>query len=200
MIAQLLQDSFRRPAVSKEATAACRLSGNNKQINDWTLEHLNIQPYQHIMEIGYGSGNILQEVARKLKVGFLAGLDPSPVLYRQAYRKNRRFIEQQLLQLHIGALPELSYPAHYFHTIYGVNAHCDWKEPSIEFMRLAAMLKSRGRLVMVFQPRVARNQEALQQAAEKIQADYAEAGLTEFRIEYRSTYPNTYLAAIGIKA
>jgi trans-aconitate methyltransferase len=198
MIANLY-NTFRQPAGYAGRLAGCLMSLKSKERSDWTVEQLNIQPYQHILEVGYGPGNTLQEVARRLKVGFLAGIDHSIAMYRQAYRRNKRFIEQQLLQLHIGDLNELSYPPHYFHTIYGSDIHLFLKEPHLEFIRLSGLLKSRGKLVMVFQPRMARNEAAIRQEGERIREDYITAGLTDIRIEYRDMHPVTCIAAIGFK-
>jgi trans-aconitate methyltransferase len=199
MVPELLQETIRQPAGHFGKLAGRLISSKSKQRSDWVVEQLNIQPYQHILEVGYGPGNTLQEVARKLKVGFLAGIDPSITLYRQAYRKNKRFIEQQLMQLHIGELHELSYPPHYFHTIYGSNVHFFWKEPEVEFIRLSHLLRSGGKLVMVFQPRWADKESAIRQAAEKIEKEYTKAGLRDVRIEYRDMHPNTCIAATGFK-
>ncbi|HWK05499.1 MAG TPA: class I SAM-dependent methyltransferase [Puia sp.] len=198
MIANLY-NTIRQPALYSGKLAACLLSMKSKQRSDWTIEQLNIQPYQHILEVGYGAGHILQEVAHRLKVGFLAGIEHSIPLYQQAYRRNKRFIQQQLLQLHIGDLNELSYPPHYFHSIYGSDPHFFGQEPQLEFMRLSSLLKSRGRLVMVFQPREARKEAAIHQAGERIREDYEAAGLTNIRIEYRDMYPVTCIAAVGFK-
>ena len=171
----------------------------NRPYMEWTLSKLNVQPYQHILEVGYGAGHLLEEVGRALKIGFLAGIESSLPLYQQAYRRNKRLIRQQLLQLHIGELYELSYPSHYFHTIYGSNTHYSWKDPQMEFIRLSGLLKSRGRLVMLFQPRT-RKDAAIREAAERIEKDYQEAGLTDIRIEYRELYPGTVISATGFKA
>ena len=198
MIANLYS-TFRQPTGYTGKLANYLMSLKSKQRSDLIIEQLNIQPYQHILEVGYGAGNTLQEVARKLKVGFLAGIDHSVPMYQLAYRRNKRFIQQQLLQLHIGELNELSYPPHYFHSIYGSDIHFFLQEPQLEFMRLSSLLKSRGRLVMVFQPRAARNEDAVRQAGEKIREDYLAAGLTDIRIEYRNMYPVTVIAATGFK-
>jgi SAM-dependent methyltransferase len=199
MIANLY-NTIRQPARYSGRLADCLLSSKSKQRSDWTIEQLNIQPYQHILEVGYGAGHILQEVAHRLKVGFLAGIDPSIPMYQQAYRRNKKFIQQQLLQLHIGDLHELSYPPHYFHSIYGSDPYFFREEPQLEFMRLSNLLKSRGKLVMVFQPREARKEALIQQAGERIREDYQAAGLTDIRIEYRDMYPVTCIAAVGFKA
>ena len=209
MIANLIQDPFRQAVARQQdnvptASLSTRLPGwltwsRNRQHIDWALTQLKVQPYQQLLEVGYGPGQLLEEVARTLKVGFLAGIESSLSLYQQSYRRNKRFIRQQLLQLHIGELYELSYPPHYFHTIYGSDIHLSWKDPQAEFIRLSSLLNDRGRLVMLFRPR-SRKEGHIREAAEKIQEDYREAGLTDIRIEYRDLYPATGIAATGFKA
>ena len=200
MATNLLYDNFRQPAGFSGRLTGYLMSLKSKQRSDWTVEQLNIQPYQHLLEVGYGPGNTLEEVARKLKVGFLAGIDDSIAMYQQAYRRNRRFIQQQLLQLQIGQLYELSYPPHYFHTIYGSNVHFSWKDPQMEFMRLSSLLRSRGKLVMVFQPRGVRGEAAIRETAERTGEDLIAAGLEDLRIEYRDMYPVTCVSVTGFKA
>src|ERR1700694_1559894 len=84
MTADLLYNTFRQPSGYSGKLAACLRSAQSRQRSNWMVEQLNVQPYQHILEIGYGSGNTLQEVARKLKIGFLAGIDHSTEMYKQA--------------------------------------------------------------------------------------------------------------------
>lgn len=167
---------------------------------DWVLEQLNILPYQHLLEVGYGSGKMLQTVARKLKIGFIAGIDCSVSMYERATRRNRRAIEDQLLQLHIGSLYQLPYPSHYFHTIYGTNMHLTWKDPAMEYLRLSNLLRSGGRLVTILQPQWPSLQEkSVRDTMEKIQEYYVEAGLTDIRIRYKDTDMLTGVAIIGYK-
>ena len=188
------------PSTSLARLASC-LPGTQSYTSDWTLEQLNILPYQHLLEIGYGQGRTIQAVARKLRTGFIAGIDCSVSMYQRAARRNRRAIDQQLLQLHVGHLYELPYPAHYFHTIYGTNAHYAWKDPQMEFMRLANLLKNGGRLVTILQSQPWTQQEKLiRKEAEKLEEDYVAAGLTDIRIRYKDTDPVTSIAITGYKS
>lgn len=196
MSANLITNAF--PAVSLARLTSC-LPIQQSYTSDWTLEQLNILPYQHLLEIGYGQGRVTQAVARKLKTGFIAGIDCSVAMYQRAHKRNRRAIEQQLLQLHVGNLYELPYPAHYFHTIYGTNAHMSWRDPQMEFIRLAGLLKNGGRLVMILQPQWPRQEKLIRESVEKIEEDYLAAGLTDIRIRYKDTDPITSVAVTGYK-
>jgi len=167
---------------------------------DWVLEQLNILPYQHLLEVGYGSGKMLQAVARKLKIGFIAGVDHSVSMYQRAMKRNRRAVEDQLLQLHMGSLYQLPYPSQYFHTIYGTNIHLTWKDPAMEYLRLSNLLRSGGRLVTILQPQWPSIQEkTVRNTMEKIQENYIGAGLTDIRIRYKDSDMLTGVAIIGYK-
>lgn len=197
MSANLITNAL--PTFNLTRLTSC-LPGQQSYTSDWTLEQLNILPYQHLLEIGYGQGRTIQAVARKLKTGFIAGIDCSVAMYQRAYKRNRRAIEQQLLQLHVGNLYELPYPSHYFHTVYGTNAHLSWKDPQMEFIRLAGLLKSGGRLVMILQPQLPRQEKLIRESVERIEEDYLAAGLTDIRIRYKDTDPVTSVAVTGYKA
>jgi len=166
---------------------------------DWALEQLNVLPYQHLLEVGYGSGKMLQAVAKKLKIGFIAGIDHSVSMYQRALKRNRRAVEDQLLQLHIGSLHQLPYPSHYFHTIYGTNIHLSWKDPAMEFLRLSNLLRTGGRLVTILQPQWPLQEKAVRNTMEKIQEYYMEAALTDIRIRYKDADGLTGVAITGYK-
>jgi len=172
----------------------CLSVSKNKSITEWTIDQLDIRPYQHILEIGYASGYTLQEVARKLKIGFLAGIDESVAKYQQAYRRNKKLIHDQLLQLHIGSIHELPYPHHYFHTIYGDMNSLHAKEPQYALLQLSNMLRPGGKLVMVT-PVSGIDAQHSGSIANNMKHLYLDAGLQSVRIEHH----DLGIAAFGIK-
>jgi precorrin-6B methylase 2 len=169
----------------------------SRQFINWALQMLHIQPYQHLLEIGYGAGQLTEEVARTLRIGFVAGIEPSVSSYQQAYRRNRRFIRRQLLQLHIGDTCELSYPSQYFHTIYGTNIHLSRKDMYSELLRLAGLLRHKGRLVLLLT--ATRNNPDIKTTALQLREACFNAGLKEVYTEQHRTLPDSHLALIAHK-
>jgi ubiquinone/menaquinone biosynthesis C-methylase UbiE len=175
-------------------------ASQNKTIDSWIVEQLRIQPYQHILEIGYGPGNSLHEVAKKLRVGFLSGVDDSVYHYQQATRRNKKYIDDDLLHLHLGCVEQLPYPAHYFHSIYAGNIYYSWHEPQYKFMQLHSLLKSGGKLVTVVQPLVKLSENDIWVEAEKIQQQYIEAGFFDVRFSFREMQTVNAISVTGYKA
>ncbi len=185
------QNLFSMHAMPKEA-------GRSLQFLHWARQQLNIQPYQHLLEVGYGTGQLMEEVARALRIGFIAGIESSVSLYQQAYRRNKRFVREQLIQLHIGEPYELSYPPHYFHTIYGTNIHLSSKDIHSELLRLFSLLKSKGRLVLLLE--AGRSRFNLQETAFLLQEACRSAGLSRIKIEAHPRSSDNYLSIIGFKS
>ncbi|HVM89778.1 MAG TPA: class I SAM-dependent methyltransferase [Puia sp.] len=194
-----LQKTSQQPANYIHKMVECITTPKNKILSQWTVEQLHILPYQHILEIGFGLGNTIREVANKLQVGFIAGTDESVDMFQQASKKNKIHLQKELMQLHIGTANELPYPPQYFHSIYTTVNYAAWKEPEYKFMQLQKFLKTGGRLVTVFQPKFAKTEKELWNAAEKIQNEYHEAGLTDIRISFRDMSPVNAIAAVGFK-
>ncbi|HEY4290112.1 MAG TPA: hypothetical protein VGN00_23590 [Puia sp.] len=173
-------------------------TGRSLQFLHWARQQLNIQPYQHLLEIGYGTGQLMEEVARTLRIGFLAGIESSISSYQQAYRRNKRFVRQQLVQLHIGEPYELPYPRHYFHTIYGTNIHLSSNDIHSELLRLSGLLKNRGRLVLLLES--GRTRFNLHETAALLQIACRSAGFSRISTEAHSLNPDNCLAITGFKA
>jgi len=186
-------------APARHKWLSCISPAKNKLLSDWTVDQLNIRPYQQIMEIGFGPGYGLELAARQLKVGLLAGIDESVQMYQKAYAKNKNLVRQQLLQLHVGSIADLSYPHHYFHTIFGSNSHYSWSKPVNHYISLTNMLKTGGKLVMGFQPSWARTESELQHEAHRVARDFEEAGLIDIQLEFRDAHPASYVAVTGFK-
>ena len=171
----------------------------HKHNTDWIIHQLDLQPHQHLLEIGCGSGRLLAAMARHLNNSFLAGIEPSLSLYRQACRRNRLLIQRETLQLHLGQLHDLPYPASYFHTIYGSGSYYSWKNFIAECLRLSSLLRIGGRLVLLSQPGYYRKEEDLHTEAARLQAAFLKAGLTDIHTEYRYLPSGASVAVKGFK-
>jgi ubiquinone/menaquinone biosynthesis C-methylase UbiE len=171
----------------------------HKTINSWIIEQLRIQPYQHILEVGYGSGNSLYEVAKKLQVGFIAGIDDTVNYYQQAMRRNKKFIDADLLHLHLGSIEQLPYPPYYFHSIYAGNIYYSWNEPQYKFIQLHRLLKSGGKLLTVVEPFGKSNENDIWNEAEKIQQEYSLAGFSDVRFALREMNTANAISVAGYK-
>src|SRR5262245_62112757 len=57
---------------------------SNRERNRRTIELLGIRPGDRVLEIGFGPGLALRWALEKVGSGLVVGIDPSPVMHRQA--------------------------------------------------------------------------------------------------------------------
>ena len=196
---QNLSGQFRKPTGLLGWFTGWLLAVNNKERSLFTVRKLNPKPTDYLLEIGYGPGVALNLVAQRLTSGFLAGIDHSEVMFRQAAKRNKKFVGNRKLKLHCGTLSDLSYPADYFDIIYGSNVHFFWDETVKEFQKIYSLLKPKGRLVMVFQPRWARSEEEIREIAKKTSEEYRKAGFRRIVVEFEKLNPVTCIYIEGRK-
>src|SRR4030095_6258666 len=149
-IGELINQQFEKPSGGLGRLAGWLMSLSNRQKNEWLISKINPQPGEHLLEIGYGNGDVIEVLAGSMHNSFIAGIDHSSLMYRQAIRNNKKHISGNKVALHLGTVWELDYPPHSFDVIFGSNIHFFWKNPEKEFKVLRELLKPGGRLLMVF--------------------------------------------------
>jgi cyclopropane fatty-acyl-phospholipid synthase-like methyltransferase len=166
---------------------------------DWIIRQLDLQPHQHMLEVGCGSGRLLAAVADRLHNSFIAGVEPSLSLYRRALRRNAAYLRQEIMQLHVGQVCDLPYPASYFHTIYGSASYYSWNNLTTECLRLGSLLRTGGRLLLFSHSGQYRQDDGLRTDAARLQAAFLKAGLTDIHTEYQS-HGGRCVAVTGFKS
>src|ERR1700750_2396976 len=71
-----------------------------RERNAWAVCALQLQPTDNVLEIGFGPGNAIAEAAKTAR--FVAGIDHSEVMLRQASQLNARAIHEGRVELKRG--------------------------------------------------------------------------------------------------
>jgi ubiquinone/menaquinone biosynthesis C-methylase UbiE len=81
---------------------------------------------EEVLEIGFGPGVAVAALVPRLPGGHVCGVDPSPVMLRQASRRNRPAVRAERVQLRLGTAGALPWPDQHFAAVYSVNALQFW--------------------------------------------------------------------------
>ena len=115
---------------------------------DWTISLLEIQPTDHVLEIGFGPGHGIQQIAKLATQGRVAGVDFSETMLRQASRRNAAAITAGRVELCLGDVSSLLYPENTFHNVFATNVVYFWKDPLANLQELRRVMKPGGRLAL----------------------------------------------------
>jgi SAM-dependent methyltransferase len=168
----------------------------NRQRIRRTVELLEIEPGQRVLEVGFGPGLGLAWAGENIGPGLVVGLDHSLVMLRQAARRNAAAIAAGRLELRLGSVENLADCAA-FDRAFAVNVHAFWS-PDRALPRLRAALKPGGRLALTYEPRGPGASEAKAlAAAERLRGLLAAAGLV---VEGSVTIPLGPVPAVCLMA
>lgn len=133
-----------------EIVANC-LSTTFESVNRWAVGLMQVQPDETVLEIGFGTGQAIQELSRYTQASRIVGIDTSPLMLEKATALNQAAIQSgqvELLQADVAHLPDFNQK---FDHILAVNSVMYW--PQHKMNRILKALKSQmapgGRLYFV---------------------------------------------------
>jgi ubiquinone/menaquinone biosynthesis C-methylase UbiE len=154
---------------------------SNRQRNRWAVSLLDVQPTDRVLEIGFGPGVAIAELARRATRGKVYGIDRSEVMVRQAGRRNAAAIRAhrvQLIHASVDQLPTFDEP---LDAILAVNTVGFWPDPAERLRHLRRLLRPGGRIALASQPRYPGATTV--RAADELQDLLTQAGFTDIRVE-----------------
>ncbi|MGQ0695238.1 MAG: class I SAM-dependent methyltransferase [Nitrospiraceae bacterium] len=142
-----LAQQFRQPSgfIGRIAGLLFRI---NREGIDWTITLLEIQPTDHVLEIGFGPGHGIQRVAQLAAQGRVAGMDFSETMLQQASRRNAAAIASGRVELRLGDASALPYPDNSFHKVFATNVVYFWNDPRGTLHEIRRVMKPGGRLAL----------------------------------------------------
>ena len=86
---QAITRQFELPTGNLGRLAAWLMSVSNQEKNQWLAGKLDIQRGDHLLEIGYGTGDMIDRIASEMTDGFVAVIDHSQLMFEIASKKNQ---------------------------------------------------------------------------------------------------------------
>jgi SAM-dependent methyltransferase len=147
----------------------------------WAVERLSVEPDDHLLEIGCGSGVAVSLICDRLGNGTITAIDRSPVMVERAVARNGRHIASGKATIQLGELPELELPAGSFTKIFAVNVNLFWvRSPATELEVARRLLAPGGGLFLFYD---APSESKLKTTAGRLVATLAEVGLPAANVE-----------------
>jgi ubiquinone/menaquinone biosynthesis C-methylase UbiE len=119
----------------------------------WVVDLLNVQATDRVLDVGCGLGVTLQLLAERADAAFLAGVDPSDVMLRQASRRNRHVLNQGRLELRRATAQYLPFPDGAFNKVAAVHSIYFWQSLDEGLREIRRVLNPAGRAVIAVRMR-----------------------------------------------
>jgi ubiquinone/menaquinone biosynthesis C-methylase UbiE len=114
------------------------------------MDALGIDQTDHILDVGCGHGRSLAELAARSSIGHIVGVDPSKLMVEIASERNRPLIEAARVEVVLSSVDSLPFPDDFFDKVLCVHVLYFWKDLNASLREIARVLKSGGRLGLLF--------------------------------------------------
>ena len=160
------------------------LRPSNRKRNIWAVSLMDVQTFDRVLEIGFGPGIAIREIAKRASRGQVLGIDRSAVMRAQAARRNAAAICLGRVSLVVASIEEPPAFEGRFDKILAVNNMEMWSQAASALKELAGLLRDRGLVAIVSQPRCpGATAETTAAAAARIVEALEGAGFDSLRVE-----------------
>ncbi|MBS7576618.1 MULTISPECIES: class I SAM-dependent methyltransferase [unclassified Enterococcus] len=119
------------------------MNQQNMPMYEATIAFLSPKINDEILDIGCGSGLVLNKLAKQYDIK-LVGIDISPSILKIAMRRNKLFVAKGRLSFQHGDILALKFPAKSFDKIYSINVSYFWDDLAPNFKEIKRVLKAKG--------------------------------------------------------
>ncbi len=122
----------------------------NADLNALVYETLSIKENDHVLEIGFGTGTLINKIAALIDNGVVEGIDFSKTMDAIARKKNKKHINNGKAKIHLGDFNDVPFDENCFDKVFSVNTIYFWKNPAATVSKISRILKPGGKLIIGF--------------------------------------------------
>lgn len=175
------------------------MAKSNKKIGEWTLQVSGIEDGVNALEIGFGPGTTIQFISVKYPHAFIAGIDWSDVMVKQAIRRNKQAIREGRVELQEGSVARIPYDDATFDMVYAINSFQFWTDRLENLKEVRRVLRKDGKIVITMQPRWTKSDEEVKQVGRELTGWLGDASYRNVDLSFLSMKPISVICATGIK-
>lgn len=175
-------------------------------VNRVTVQLLRIDSTDRILDIGFGGGVAIAEMAKLAHAGLVAGIEISDAMVKRGRKKLNKLISQGKVEIKEGSASQIPYPTGFFDKVSTINCIYFWPDPVAGLKEVHRVLKSGGVFILSVVPKEqlekfppARHGYAIYSDSQ-LQDFLKGTGFTNIRTEHRKHWPFDATFVIGNKA
>src|SRR5215472_10357953 len=122
LAANLLMNMFGRPQGILGRLGGIIMARMNADCGTWVTDLLEVGSNDRVLEVGFGSGVVIQRLAQLAAAGHVAGIDPSREMVEQARARNATAIQSGRVDLRHSSVERLPFDENRFDKALAINS------------------------------------------------------------------------------
>lgn len=122
----------------------------NAALNKLMIEEMSLCPDDMVLEVGFGTGKALHQIAKAVPNGQIRGIDFSETMLTLAKKRNAKRIADGSMHLEQGSFDTVDFTQGSFTKICTANTIYFWEQPEQTAAKLFDVLALNGTLVVAF--------------------------------------------------
>ena len=143
-LAELVGAQSRKPSGLLGRLMGFLMNWRHRPLSQWTVELMNIQPDDSVLDIGCGGGVAIKEIAKIAASGFVAGVDYSDIMVRQALRHNAAAVGAMRVAIKNGSISNLPFKDESFDKACAIESFNFWPDPIAGLKEVHRVLRPKG--------------------------------------------------------
>lgn len=178
----------------------------NIEMNSFAKQMLDIEKDDVVLEIGCGTGRLVNEISKELENGIIEGIDFSKTMTSIAKKNNKKNIRKGKVNIHTANFDEFSFNENSYDKIFSINTIYFWENPKLTVSKIVDLLKPNGTLVLGFHKkedmiRMDLDDDVFRYYSEEDVVNLLSIGgkLKDINVNTKESYPKCICCAVGIK-
>lgn len=139
---------FAVPSGPLGSMAGRAMARGNADMAHAVVTRLGLTGSMRVLEIGFGPGVGIAELAAAVPEGEVCGVDPSAPMLRLARKRNARAIAAGRVDLRLGTAGALPWPDEYFDAVCSANSVMLWDPLDVAIRELRRVTKPAARIAI----------------------------------------------------
>lgn len=146
-----IDGQYRQPSGVLGRWIGGKMAKQHQPENLWTVNLLRVQPSDHVMEVGFGPGIAIEEVARRARM--VSGIDVSRTMVAVAKRRNAAAVRDKRVDLRRGDAAQIPFADSTFDKAFSIHSIYFWRDPLAALGEIRRVLKPHGMVVLTVLPK-----------------------------------------------
>ncbi len=152
-ILKSIASQLRQPHGEHAVEIGKKMNVSNLHINLNTIEALELQDNDNILEIGMGNGLFVKDVLSKANALHYAGCDFSESMIEESGKYNSDYVKSGQASFHLTNASQLPFEKEVFDKVFTINTIYFWENTTQVLSEIRRVLKPDGKITIAIRPK-----------------------------------------------